>query len=150
MVIGLAGSIMMTAKNLPFWLAVVFVSAISVAAAGQDSRGIVAEKNVAVTMRDGTVLRADVYRPAEGGPFPSLVFRTPYGKPAKVDEELVRAGFIVVQQDARGRYASDGQYESYNRAVTHDGSDGYDTVEWAAKLPNSTGKVGTFGTSYNA
>ncbi|HEY2412745.1 MAG TPA: CocE/NonD family hydrolase [Pirellulaceae bacterium] len=133
-------------------LALVVAAAVAISAAAQENRvvEIVAEKNVAVPMRDGTILRADVYRPRDGGPFPALVFRTPYGKPAKVDEALVRAGFIVVQQDARGRYASDGQYESYNREVTHDGSDGYDTVEWAAKLPNSSGKVGTFGTSYNA
>src|SRR5438105_2327728 len=82
---------------------------------------ILTDKNVPVPMRDGTILRADIYRPAAGGPFPVLVFRTPYGKPAKVDEALVNAGFIVVQQDARGRYASDGEYESYVRYETHDG-----------------------------
>jgi putative CocE/NonD family hydrolase len=131
---------------------VALAAAMGTAVVAQENRvvEIGADKNVAVPMRDGTILRADVYQPREGGPFPVLVFRTPYGKPAKVDEELVRSGFIVVQQDARGRYASDGQYESYVRYETHDGSDGYDTVQWAAKLPNSTGKVGTFGTSYNA
>jgi putative CocE/NonD family hydrolase len=109
---------------------------------------VVIERDVAVPMSDGTVLRANVFRPGEGGPFPILVMRTPYGKPDSVDEALVRAGFIVVIQDARGRYASDGQFESFLRAETHDGSDGYDTVEWAAKLPGSTGKVGLFGPSY--
>jgi putative CocE/NonD family hydrolase len=119
-------------------------------ASGQDDAGIIAEQNVAVPMRDGTVLRANVFRPSQGGPFPVLVMRTPYGKPPKVDERLVKAGYIVVTQDARGRYASEGQYESFVREDTHDGVDGYDTVEWAAKLSNSTGKVGMFGTSYNA
>ncbi len=109
---------------------------------------IVIERDVAVPMTDGTVLRANVFRPSSGGPFPVLVMRTPYGKPDKVDEWLVRAGYIVVTQDARGRYASDGRFESFVRAETHDGSDGYDTVQWAAKLPNSNGKVGLFGTSY--
>ena len=66
--------------------------------------------------------------------------RTPY----------VKAGYIVVRQDARGRYASDGKWESFYRFDTHDAEDGYDTVEWAAKLPGSNGKVGTFGVSYNA
>jgi putative CocE/NonD family hydrolase len=56
----------------------------------------------------------------------------------------------VVCQDARGRFGSDGQWESFVSFDTHDGRDGYDTVEWAAKLPGSTGKVGTFGASYNA
>src|SRR3954451_15214755 len=97
----------------------------------QDDAAIAVERDVAVPMRDGTILRANVFRPAEGGPFPVLVMRTPYGKPPKVDEQLVRAGFIVVAQDARGRYASDGQYESFVRHQTHDGEDGFDTIEWA-------------------
>jgi len=59
-------------------------------------------------------------------------------------------GYIVVVQDVRGRYESDGKYESFMRFETHDAEDGYDTVEWAAKLPGSNGKVGTFGRSYNA
>lgn len=111
--------------------------------------GVKTERNVPVEMRDGTVLRADVHRPDRGGPYPVLVMRTPYGKGRKVDR-FVKAGYIVVCQDARGRYASDGQWESFIRFETHDAEDGYDTVEWAAKLPGSTGKVGTFGASYNA
>ncbi|MCA9062519.1 MAG: CocE/NonD family hydrolase [Planctomycetaceae bacterium] len=109
---------------------------------------IVSEIDVPVPMRDGTVLRANVFRPAEGGPWPVLVWRTPYGKAAKPNAALVRAGYIVVQQDARGRYASEGDYESFVRAETSDGRDGYDTVQWASTLPNSTGKVGLIGTSY--
>src|SRR6266850_3710354 len=119
-------------------------------AVGQDNPEVIVERDVPVPMRDGTTLRANIFRPRQGGPFPVLVMRTPYSKPPKVDEQLVQAGFIVVTQDARGRYASEGQYESFVREQTHDGSDGFDTVEWAAKLPNSTGKVGMFGTSYNA
>ena len=107
------------------------------------------ERNVPVEMRDGTILRADVHRPDSGGPYPVLVMRTPYGKKRNVDS-FVKAGYIVVCQDARGRYESDGKWESFLRFETHDGEDGYDTVEWAAKLPGSTGKVGTFGASYNA
>src|SRR5947208_1813021 len=128
----------------------VFAVVVSVVATGQEPAPIHVERDVAVPMRDGTILRANVFRPAAGGPFPVLVMRTPYGKPPKVDEQLVRAGFIVVTQDARGRYASDGQYESFVRPETHDGVDGFDTVEWAARLPNSSGKVGMIGTSYNA
>ena len=66
---------------------------------------IVVERDVAVPMSDGTVLRANVFRPSEGGPYPVLVTRMPYGKAEKVDESLVQAGFMVVTQDARGRYA---------------------------------------------
>ncbi len=100
-------------------------------------------------MRDGVILRADVHRPDHGGPYPVLVQRTPYGKDAIFDP-LVKAGYVVVSQDARGRYESEGKWESLRRFKTHDAEDGYDTVEWAAKLPGSTGKVGTFGTSYPA
>jgi putative CocE/NonD family hydrolase len=112
--------------------------------------GVVVERNVAVPMRDGVVLRADVFRPDHGGPYPVLVMRTPYGKQGHKFDRYVKAGYIVVCQDARGRFQSDGQWESFVRFDTHDAADGYDTVEWAAKLAGSTGKVGTFGASYNA
>lgn len=106
------------------------------------------EKNVAVPMRDGTILRADVYRPTTGGPYPVLVSRSPYGKPGGMNH--AKAGYIVVCQVTRGRYESDGVYKSFVHADDGMAEDGYDTVEWAAKLPGSTGKVGTFGASYNS
>lgn len=115
-----------------------------------ESKTPAAELNVAVPMRDGVILRADVFRPAEPGPHPVLVLRTPYNKDGQKPEAYLKAGYIVVRQDARGRYASDGEWESFYRYDTHDAADGYDTVEWAAKLPGSNGKVGTFGASYNA
>ena len=100
-------------------------------------------------MRDGVVLRADVYRPRAGGPYPVLLQRTPY---SKNDEEapkrfsaIAARGYIVVVQDTRGRYTSDGV------AVPHDEAlDGYDSVQWAAGLPGSNGRVGMFGGSYLA
>ncbi|MCP5539041.1 MAG: CocE/NonD family hydrolase [Akkermansiaceae bacterium] len=113
---------------------------------------VVMEPNVAVPMRDGTLLRADVFRPATEGSYPVLMARTPYNKNGLHGnaKKFAAAGYIVVCQDARGRFASEGQWESFLRFDTHDGRDGHDTVEWAAKLPGSTGKVGTFGVSYNA
>lgn len=111
---------------------------------------VISELDVPVPMRDGVVLRANVFRPDRGGPYPVLVVRTPYGKRSGGMDRYVKAGYIVVSQDARGRYASDGQWESFVRFDTHDAEDGYDTVQWAAKLPGSNGKVGTFGASYNA
>jgi hypothetical protein len=114
------------------------------------AQGAEPERNVAVAMRDGTILRADVYRPDEPGTYPVLVTRTPYGKEGNKAAPYVKAGYIVVRQDARGRYASEGRWESFYRFETHDATDGYDTVEWAARLPGSSGKVGTFGASYDA
>jgi putative CocE/NonD family hydrolase len=106
--------------------------------------------DVPVPMRDGTVLRADVYRPTGPGPWPVLVQRTPYDKRSPVgggplDTLLaVSRGYIVVQQDTRGRFASDGEWSPW----THEQSDGHDTVRWAAALPGSSGAVGMFGASY--
>lgn len=109
------------------------------------------ERNVAVPMRDGVILRADVYRPEGSGPHPVLVLRTPYGKHGgSAVAAYTKAGYIVVKQDARGRYASEGSYESLYTFGQNDARDGYDTVAWAAKLPGSNGKVGTFGISYDA
>ena len=110
---------------------------------------IVIEKNVEARVRDGVVLRADVYRPAAPGRRPALLQRTPYSKnPEAPDSQFhrfARAGFVVVVQDTRGRYMSDGV------AVPHDeGADGYDTVEWVAQLPYVDGRVGMFGGSYSA
>ena len=110
---------------------------------------VVVETNVEARMRDGVVLRADVYRPVVAGRRPALLQRTPYSKnPGTPDSQfrrLARAGFVVVVQDTRGRYMSDGV------AVPHDeGEDGYDTVEWVAQLPHVDGRVGMFGGSYSA
>jgi uncharacterized protein len=111
---------------------------------------VLIERDVAATMRDGTVLRADVHRPAEGGPYPVLLMRTPYGKHKQTFTNYVKAGYIVVCQDVRGRYASAGSWESWVRPRTHDAEDGYDSVQWAASLPGASGKVGTIGISYSS
>ena len=110
-------------------------------------------KDVAATMRDGTDLRADVYVPRGGGPFPSLLLRTPYSKERDVHAESAREfaerGYLVALQDVRGRYASDGDFMSGWFSSDHrDDEDGYDTVEWLAALSESSGRVGTFGNSY--
>lgn len=104
------------------------------------------EKNVSTPMRDGVVLKADVYRPEGTGPFPVLLARTPYGKQtsASAGMSMAKRGYIVVIQDVRGRGKSGGIFDPF----FDDEKDGYDTVEWAAKLPGSDGKVGMFGASY--
>lgn len=105
-------------------------------------------KDVVVTMRDGVVLRADVWLPAASGRFPTLVYRTPYGKHLATKQttfqKAIERGYAVVICDVRGRYASDGEFWPYQ----NEGRDGYDTIEWAAKQAWSNGDVGTFGLSY--
>ena len=101
-------------------------------------------------MRDGVVLKANIYRPGGAGPWPILVARTPYGKdlPGAVSwlDPICAAheGFMVVIQDTRGRFASGGEWAPFRC----EGQDGYDTIEWAAGLPGSNGRVGMFGLSY--
>jgi hypothetical protein len=115
-----------------------------------NSYGIVSERDVEVPMRDGVLLRANVFRPDGPGAFPGILLRTPYGKPEAGYDRYVRAGFAVVTQDSRGRYASDGDYVPFTEADTGDAEDGYDAVEWLAAQSWCDGKVGTLGASYNA
>jgi putative CocE/NonD family hydrolase len=112
---------------------------------------VVAEKNVMISMRDGVRLAADVYRPARAGKpasgrFPALLTRTPYNKDGSDREGRYYAerGYVVVANDVRGRYASEGTW----RLIADDPHDGFDVVEWIARQDWSSGKVGTFGTSY--
>jgi hypothetical protein len=108
--------------------------------------GIQMQFNVSVPMRDGANLRADVFTPDGPGPFPVVLTRTPYNKLAQQNQGIIGAqrGFIMVNQDVRGRQRSQGDFYVFK----HEIEDGYDTVEWAAKLPKSNGKVGMWGASY--
>jgi putative CocE/NonD family hydrolase len=115
----------------------------------QTSQAPYTKSDVAVPMRDGIILRADLLLPAVSGRFPTLIYRTPYGKQfaRKEDstfEKAVARGYAVLIQDVRGRYASDGDFLPYQ----NEGRDGFDTIEWAARQPWSDGNVGTFGLSY--
>ena len=107
---------------------------------------VTVERNVPATMRDRAILRADVYRPKAEGKFPVLLTRTPYDKQWQVEFALkaVPRGYVVIAQDTRGRFESEGEWYPFK----HESQDGYDTVEWAAALPYSNGKVGMFGGSY--
>lgn len=106
------------------------------------------ELDVPAVMRDGTILRADVYRPTGDGPWPVLIQRTPYFKGGGVAQlgviEAAQRGYIVVHQDTRGRGSSEGEWLPW----AHEREDGYDTIEWAAQLPGSDGRVGMIGSSY--
>ncbi len=114
--------------------------------APQTAPAIVEEHGVVMKTRDGITLRADVYRPAGEGKFPVLLQRTPYNKANTADfaRKAARAGFVVVAQDVRGRFTSEGDWYPFK----YEEADGYDAVEWAANLPNANGKVGMFGGSY--
>src|SRR6476646_7254201 len=108
-----------------------------------DEYAVTFESNVPVKTRDGVTLRADIYRPKADGKFPVLLQRTPYNKDGDVGFGLKAAarGYVVIIQDVRGRYASEGEWYTFK----HESNDGYDTIEWAAALPYSDGRVGMFG-----
>ncbi|MBS4216659.1 CocE/NonD family hydrolase [Neobacillus rhizophilus] len=115
------------------------------------SMQILVEKNVPCTLRDGTILYADVYRPNDGNQYPVLLTRLPYNKNERYyshryldTHRLVENGYVVIIQDVRGRFSSEGDFYPFK----HEGNDGYDAVEWAAGLPYSDGNVGMFGLSY--
>ncbi|OLE35442.1 MAG: X-Pro dipeptidyl-peptidase [Ktedonobacter sp. 13_1_20CM_3_54_15] len=113
---------------------------------------IVIEKNVMVAMRDGVHLAADVYRPVEEGQHPVLLMRLPYNKdlPGRLAAFVSTAfraaqqGYVVVLQDCRGRFASEGEfYPQFDEA-----NDGVDTIHWIVEQPWANGKVGMIGGSY--
>lgn len=119
-------------------------------------RDVVVERNVMIPARDGVLLATDIYRPAVDGvavaePLPVVLQRTPYGK--STDRFLPQAlrfasrGYVVAVQDIRGRYDSGGGFIKYDPLGA---PDGYDTVEFLARLPYVDGRVAMWGTSYAA
>jgi hypothetical protein len=109
---------------------------------------IVIQHDVPMKTRDGVTLYADIYRPKLSGKFPVILMRTPYDKSVNWAVSpvfrMVPRGYIVIIQDVRGRYTSEGEWYPFK----HEQADGFDTVEWAAALPYSDGKVGMIGASY--
>ena len=118
---------------------------------------VLVEKNIDIPMRDGVVLRADVYRPADahesGKAVPGVVTRTPYDKEvfgaAVVGVmpnalKLAERGYAVVVCDTRGRYASEGEFKPFHQ----EGADGYDTLEWVAAQDWCDGGTAIYGASY--
>lgn len=110
---------------------------------------VTVDRNVPIPMRDGVKLFADIYRPAAPGPCPTLLQRTPYNKsaPQTLIAFILRAtaaGYAVVCQDVRGRFASEGVFHCF----INERQDGYDTLEWLAAQSWCDGNVGMFGQSY--
>ncbi|MGB2628030.1 MAG: CocE/NonD family hydrolase [Candidatus Acidiferrum sp.] len=131
---------------LPFLLIIAFAAVSTVAAQSLPAK---VEPDAPAKMRDGVTLHADIYRPAADGKFPVLLKRTPYNKMGSLQEvdfayRAASHGYVVIIQDVRGRYTSEGEWYPF----VHEIEDGYDTVEWAAALPYSDGRVGMWGGSY--
>jgi uncharacterized protein len=112
---------------------------------------LVVESDIEVQMRDGTILRADIYRPDSDIPVPAILVRLPYNKDGLGNQNfgieairIAEAGFAVIFQDTRGRYKSEGDFYPFINEQT----DGYDTVEWTAAQPWCNGSIGMTGASY--
>lgn len=145
-------------RSLPWTLLFVTeLSCFGVAAAGAAAEGktmdVVVLKDVMVPMRDGVKLATDLYLPAKDGrplegKFPVVLQRTPYDKENQFYKDpatfFAGHGYLSVIQDCRGRFRSGGEFFP----MRDEAEDGYDTVEWLARHPSSSGKVGTYGVSY--
>src|ERR1700759_3219223 len=106
-------------------------------------------KDVMVAMRDGVRLATDLYGPIGDAPAPALLHRLPYGKdvgPQLSDiSAFTRAGYVVVTQDTRRRFLSEGTFNPF----FDEARDGEDTLAWIARQPWSDGTVGMLGASYH-
>src|SRR6202046_970019 len=127
---------------------------------------------VMIPMRDGTKLYTVIVVPKGAHDAPILLTRTPYSAAARAersksgqmiealplsDEVFVKAGYIRVYQDVRGKYGSEGVYlmtpppvnSGFNPSGADDTTDAYDTIDWLTKnLPETNGRVGMIGSSY--
>ena len=103
---------------------------------------------LAIPLRDGTVLDADIWMPTDSGKHPVLLVRTAYLKTAfKMNEwaqYFASRGYVFVVQNVRGRGKSQGTFQAFSGEER----DGFDTIEWLASQPWSTGRIGTLGVSY--
>ena len=109
------------------------------------------ESSIPTTMRDGTTLYADLFRPDDQKAYPVLLTRTPYDRTTPVRlldvgrcNQGGRSGYAVVVQDCRGRFQSEGEWHPF----VNEANDGYDTIEWIAGQDWCDGNVGMFGGSY--
>ena len=107
---------------------------------------VLVEEKLPVPMRDGVKLAAKVYRPKAPGKFPTLLMRRYWQIGDEEAQYFAPRGYAVVLVDSRGRGASEGEWQLY----VHEPKDGYDTQQWVGRQPWSSGKIGTFGQSYNA
>ena len=111
-------------------------------------------RDLAIPMRDGTTLYANVFMPKGDGPFPALLERTPYDKENSPEMQVgappffASHGYAVVMQDVRGRFKSEGEFIPFHDDGWGPNRDGYDSVEWIAAQPWCNGKVGAIGGSY--
>src|SRR5262249_40842715 len=106
-----------------------------------------AKATTMLPMRDGVRLATDAYATEGAAPKPVLLMRTPYNKngAASIAALFAGAGYAVVVQDCRGRFASEGEYYPYR----NDADDGADTLRWIRRRPWCDGRIGVWGASHS-
>lgn len=111
-----------------------------------DTSLVRSQLNVMVPTRDGTRLATNIFFPKAEGKYPVLISRTPYNKDNSWNDInfFVKAGYILVNQDVRGRYASEGTFVPF----FNEANDGIDLFAWIINQPWSNGIIGTAGGSY--
>lgn len=118
------------------------------------ANSIKVEKGVPMTMRDGVLLRADVYRPGDRQKHPAILMRSPYNRTMVLDLnflnliDVIMSGYALVVQNIRGTYDSGGVLGLGDVSLSREALDGYDSVEWVASQPWCDENVGTAGGSY--
>ncbi|WP_420643342.1 CocE/NonD family hydrolase [Candidatus Leptofilum sp.] len=149
------------AKSIKKWLGLAATAAAAGTLVYQNRRQIIArllklsppqtqfstEPNIQITMPDGVILVADLYRPTGLGPAPTVLIRTPYGRKSLNQffaTLFAERGFNVLCQDVRGRFASEGHFEPY----VNEAADGEATLAWIAEQSWSNGRTGMWGQSY--
>ncbi|HEY7784316.1 MAG TPA: CocE/NonD family hydrolase [Pyrinomonadaceae bacterium] len=148
------------------FIALVFLAIVAPLYAQTPNDGPFTRTEAMIPMRDGVRLNTRIFTPTSTNEqFPILLLRTPYGignsTPAQLAAaipELTAEGFIVVQQDIRGRFKSEGQFvmlrqprDPKDKNAIDESTDTYDTIEWLLKnVANNNGRVGIAGTSYGA
>ena len=140
-------------RHVFVWLLALFagIHCPGISGADEVDLGGVREEQVMIPMRDGTKLSAFLYFPADTGPWPVL-YEQRYADLRGVGTrqsfaKLAKAGFVVCAENFRGAGKSEGTWVGYRALGWGELRDGYDTVEWLAAQPWSTGKIGTFGSS---
>ncbi len=153
-------------KNL-FVVLLVFAFAKAYAQETYDVKANYTKQEVAIEMRDGIKLHTTIYSPKDTSKtYPMVMQRTPYScRPYGEDQfrskigpnkYMMEEGYIIVYQDVRGRWMSEGKYDNMRAYIPNkkdkqvdEASDTYDTIDWLVKnVTNNNGNVGTWGISY--
>jgi hypothetical protein len=115
---------------------------------------VAVERDAPIPMRDGVTLLADHFAPTDAGDCPTLLVRTPYGRPSELGvfglgqrflySLFAEQGYHVIVQSTRGRFKSEGHFEPF----AHEAADGHDTLAWISNQPWFNGALGLWGLSY--